>query len=219
MSPKNYSDEELVAIADEACSEAWQIVNSTTGWKEVKKNSKAVVVSKKNDKGKKIYKVTAKFDIPAEKLAKRLENVDTLAEWNTTLDLFEVLKRPSDSVVLSYQVTAEGGGASKIVSARDFIYVFKTVYKEEQGKKIFFQGGKSVDYPKKAAKSNLVRAWNGPGGQMVKPIDDEHCEFVWLLDCDYKGWIPSHILEIAMPIAQMQFVDCVEKLVNQLKDA
>jgi hypothetical protein len=74
------------------------------------------------------------------------------------------------------------------------------------------------------AKTNLnaffvcPRAWNGPGAQVVRPLanDANSCEFIWLMDCEYKGWIPSSILELAMPIAQLQFVDCVRKLALKL---
>ena len=32
------------------------------------------------------------------------------------------------------------------------------------------------------------------------------------MDCDYKGMIPSSIIEIAMPSAQLQMIDCINKL-------
>jgi hypothetical protein len=53
---------------------------------------------------------------------------------------------------------------------------------------------------------------------VVRPIpnDPNSCEFIWLMDCEYKGWIPGSILEIAMPMAQLQFVDCVRKLAQKL---
>ena len=38
------------------------------------------------------------------------------------------------------------------------------------------------------------------------------CKFVWLMDCDYKGMIPSSIIDIAMPSAQLQMIDCINKL-------
>ena len=63
------------------------------------------------------------------------------------------------------------------------------------------------------------RAWNGPGAQIIKPIPGEPdaCQFVWLMDCEYKGWIPASVLELAMPVAQLQFVDCVRKLAGNIK--
>lgn len=119
-------------------------------------------------------------------------------------------------MTVSYQVTAEGGPGG-IVSARDFVYCFKTGYKDNGA--IFVQGGMSVDSdlaPK--SPKGLVRAWNGPGAQIIRPLSDESgCEFIWLMDCDYRGWIPSHILDLAMPVAQLQFVECVRKLADGIK--
>lgn len=45
-------ESDLLKVVDEAWEEAWQIANSTDGWKE-EKTSKAgdIVVSKKNKKG------------------------------------------------------------------------------------------------------------------------------------------------------------------------
>ena len=47
----------------------------------------------------------------------------------------------NDHVSISYQVTAEGGGG--VVSARDFIFIYKNMMKGNT----FVQGGCSVDYP------------------------------------------------------------------------
>ena len=53
---------------------------------------------------------------------------------------------------------------------------------------------------------------------MVRPIPGEpnKCQVFWLLDCDYNGMIPSHIMEIAMPLAQIQFADCIRKLAKTI---
>ena len=53
---------------------------------------------------------------------------------------------------------------------------------------------------------------------MVRPLanDPSSCEFIWLMDCEYKGWIPNSILDLAMPVAQLQFVDCVRKLATKI---
>ena len=70
----------------------------------------------------------------------------------------------------------------------------------------------------KADKKN-VRAWNYPGGQAVKPDpngDANKCEFSWLMNIEFKGWLPGSIMELAMPQAQLQFVECVRKLAKTL---
>ena len=37
----------------------------------------------------------------------------------------------------------------------------------------------------------------------------------WLMDCEYKGWIPKSVLDFAMPFAQMQFVESVRDLAKR----
>ena len=103
-----------------------------------------------------------------------------------------------------------------MVSARDFVYASKKGYEGE----IFVMGGRSVEYKDAPSPSKIVRAVNGAGCQMVTPRaeDENTCMFVWLMDCDYKGWMPQSVLDIAMPIAQVQFIDCVRKLAEKLKE-
>ena len=99
-----------------------------------------------------------------------------------------------------------------MVSARDFIYLYKIGYEGQS----WLMGGRSVEYSEAPPSNGIVRAINGPGLQMVTPLEDNTCEIIWLMDCEYKGWIPSGILEIAMPIAQMDFLGCVRKMAKTL---
>jgi len=209
------TDTEYLEIAENAWQEAIEIARSTDGWKEEKSDKKTgdLVESKKNAKGKKIYRCKAKINMPAVLLVESLSATDKTTEWNNTLSEARVLKKLSDTVAISYQVTADGGGG--LVSARDFIYVSKTGYEGE----IFVMGGCSVDYKDGPSSSKIVRAVNGPGCQMVTPLSEENmCDLVWLMDCDYKGWMPQSVLDIAMPIAQTGFIESVRKLGLKLKE-
>ena len=120
-----------------------------------------------------------------------------------------------DNAKISYQMTMPAGPAG-VVSARDFIMI----YKSEKRGNTWMQGGISVDYadgPK--SPENVVRAWNHPGGQVVKPDpngDENKCEFMWLMNIEFKGKLPATIAEMAMPQAQIQFVECVRKLAKTL---
>ena len=107
-------------------------------------------------------------------------------------------------------MTSDGGGG--MVSSRDFVYAAKTGYKGD----VFVMGGRSVDYKDAPSSSKIVRceslppvcklwmtslifvclsrrAINGPGCQMILPVagDANSCTFIWLMDCDYKGWMPQ----------------------------
>ena len=39
------------------------------------------------------------------------------------------------------------------------------------------------------------------------------CEFIWLMDCDFKGSLPGSVVDIAMPMAQFTFANCIRNLV------
>ena len=121
------------------------------------------------------------------------------------------MQKVNDEVTVTYQVTA-GGGPGDIVSSRDFVLVYKSAYKNN----VYVQAGRSVDMPGAPTTPKAVRAENGPTGTVIKPLPDGKAEFRWLMDCDYKGMVPSGILEIAMPIAQMDFLACVRKMAKTL---
>jgi len=214
MTGKVLSDAELLKLVDEAFDECYEILfNDDDEWKEEKKNDNGdVVVSRKSKKGKKIYRVTAVIDIDAKKLSDRLSKMEGVTEWNKTLLKYQLLRRLNNKVTISYQVTM-GGGPGEIVSSREFVLVSKEEYKG----KVFVQAGCSVEnYPDAPKHPKAVRAENGPTGIVVKPLANGKCEFRWLMDCEYKGWIPNSILEIALPHAQLQFVDSVRKLAATL---
>jgi len=196
-------------IVEDAFDEAYEILYSEEGWKEEKKNDKGdIICSKKSKKGKRIWRVVAKIDCEAEKLSNKMKDTSDICEWNTTLTKHEILKNITGQVNVSYQVTSSGGP----VSARDFLLGTKIA--EKGG--AFLQAGQSVDIAEAPKPGSLVRAWNGPGGTAIKPLPGGKCEFRWLMDCDYKGWIPSSIMDVAMPFAQTQFVDSVRKLAATL---
>ena len=115
-----------------------------------------------------MYKVQVILDISPEKLIKTMENQKDLTSWNTTLTEHKCLKEFENSTArISYQVTTEAGPGG-VVSARDFIYIYKSDYRGKD----WMQGGVSVEYPGPKS-SKIVRAWNHPGGQFIRPCKDD----------------------------------------------
>merc|ERR1712045_805890 len=71
----------------------------------------------------------------------------------------------------------------------------------------------SVTVAEQPEVSGIVRAVHGPGCQMIVDTGAaDKCKFVWLMDCDYKGMIPGSVVDIVMPSAQLQMIDCINKL-------
>jgi len=209
------TDTEYIATASQALEEAWNHSINTEGWKQEKTDKKTedVVESKKNSAGRRIYRCRAKVAMPPKLLVEALSDTDHITELNLTLQESKILKKLSDGVAISYQVTKDSGGG--IVSSRDFIYCSKKEYKGD----VFVMGGMSVEYDGMPPSSKIVRAHNGPGCNTVSPVagDDNSCIFVWVMDCDFKGWMPQSVVDISMPIAQTQFIESVRALAKKLK--
>ena len=118
------SHEELVNTVNRAAEEAYEIILSTDGWKEVKSNEHGdTVVSKKSKSGRMIYRLHFVVDVAPDKLIPALQDISKITEWNKTLSTSEIVLEVNDAVAISYQITAEGGGG--VVSARDFILISK----------------------------------------------------------------------------------------------
>lgn len=69
----------------------------------------------------------------------------------------------------------------------------------------FVAGGCSLAFPELPPEEDLVRAWNHPGCMAVRPVagQPQVTTFQWLLDCDYGGWVPQHVLDLALPFSQV----------------
>ena len=88
---------EFQTTANEAFEEAYEILNSEDGWKEAKSNQHGdVVVTKKNKKGKNIYRVKAVIDVSPEKLIPALQDITNSTKWNKTLTKCEIVKELTD---------------------------------------------------------------------------------------------------------------------------
>ena len=115
-----------------------------------------------------MYKITVNIDAAPDKLIRAFENSKDITKWNTTLSKQEILKKfPNSNAKISYQVTTEAGPGG-VVSARDFIFIGKA---EKRGN-TWMEGGVSVEYPGPKT-SKIVRAWNYPGGQLVRSISGQ----------------------------------------------
>ena len=202
------TDEQIVEIVSAALDYAIELSGEEDGWEVEKEQGDAIVKIKKNKDNKKVWLCTATVDVAPKVLWDKLLDTDNLTSWNTTLTQSKTLKKLDGDVKVSYQVTSEGGGG--VVSARDFVYGSKTLVKDGT----FMIGGMSVEVAEQPEVKGCVRASHGPGCQIVQPVDGEagKSKFIWLMDCNYKGMIPSSIIEIAMPSAQLQMIDCIAKL-------
>jgi len=195
------SDQQIVDKVKAALDTAIGILNDKDGWKVEKEKDGATIKSKKNAEGRKVWMCEVVTPVAASKLWEKLQDTDSIASWNTTLTESRVLRHIGD-VKLSYQMTAEGGAG--LVSARDFVYGSKSEVQDG----LHIMAGCSVNLADQPEVSGRVRAVHGPGCQTVK-AEGDGCRFTWLMDCDYRGLIPGSVVELAMPAAQLQMVECI----------
>ena len=60
-----------------------------------------------------------------------------------------------------------------------------------------------------------MRAMHGPSCQVIEAAGPgRRSRYTWLMDCDYRGMMPVRIINIAMPVAQMRMVECINSLVR-----
>jgi len=213
------TDAEYIQEIEAAWQEGLDLANSSDGWKKEKqdKNSGDLVEMKKLSDGRKIYRGQTKINMPKKLLEEYLLDTDNVKGWNTTLEESRTLKNISDNVRITYQVTASAGGG--IVASRDFVYGSKVGTSGANGE-IFVIGGKSIDFADAPKDPKIVRAINGPGCHIVKSVEGEEnqCILIWLLNCDFKGMMPGYIADLSMPMAQTQFMECLRKLADKLKE-
>ena len=201
------SNDEIVATVTAALETAIQLVEDDD-WNDEIAEDGAVVKSKINKEGRKIFLCTAKVNVAPKVLEKKMMDIDNLTSWNKTITESRILKNLKKDVFVSYQVTAEGGAG--LVSARDFVYGGRAVHRE--GK--FIVGGMSVEFEGQPGVGERVRAWHGPSCQVIGPVDGapDMSSYTWLMDCEYRGMIPGSIINIALPRAQLIMIKSINTL-------
>ena len=121
-----------------------------------------------------------------------------------------MLERPSDDLMLTYQVTA---GQRPVVVPRDFLFLTST----QRIGSTFIAGGCSAEHKEYPVTSNRVRAWQFPTCMTVAPVTEDSSMFTWLLQCDFGGLLPLSILNAVMPYAIGLFISSLRKEVQRVK--
>ena len=75
-----------------------------------KEEKEAVVKTKKNKEGRKVWLCEATVNVGPAVLWAALADTDNLTSWNSTLTTSRVVRTLAEDVKVTYQVTSEGGG-------------------------------------------------------------------------------------------------------------
>ena len=167
LSMSDLTDQQIIDSVSSALKTAVALAEEEDGWTVAKEEEGAVVKTKKNKEGRKVWLCRATVNVDPAVLWAALIDTDSLTSWNTTLTTSKVLKTLAEDVKVTYQVTSEGGGG--VVSARDFVYGCQAQVVSDNKKII---GGLSLALSDQPEVSGVVRAVHGPGMQMVEDIGE-----------------------------------------------
>ena len=101
------SNDEIVATVTAALETAIQLVEDDD-WNDEIAEDGAVVKSKINKEGRKIFLCKAKVNVAPKVLEKKMMDIDNLTSWNKTITESRILKNLKKDVFVSFQVMAGG---------------------------------------------------------------------------------------------------------------
>ena len=87
----------------------------------------------------------------------------------------------------------------------------------------FVAGGCSLDFPglnDDKDEEIVVRAHHYPGCIVVRPIpggSKRVCTVQWLLESDYGGWVPSCVVNRALPFSQIMTLQSMKEAIEAME--
>ena len=160
-----------------------------------------------------------------EEVISVLMEYDKAVTWNPALAQTQILARPDEELMLTYQVTSphvshysDGcyqvtAGQRPFVTQRDFTFLVSSVM--EAG--VWVAGGSSLPLASLPPSDRYVRAWQHPTCMELRPAQGGHTRFTWLLQCDFGGLLPVSLLNMVMPYCIKLFTASLKKHLKKNK--
>merc|ERR1712098_872981 len=79
------SDQQIIDAVNEAVTYAMELAADAEGWKVEKEQGDAVIKTKKNKDGRKVWLCTATVNVSPSLLWEKMKDTDNLTSWNGTV--------------------------------------------------------------------------------------------------------------------------------------
>ncbi|XP_013387119.1 stAR-related lipid transfer protein 3-like isoform X1 [Lingula anatina] len=211
-------EQEYQRLAGGLFATAMQLYENEEGWKldngDEKDLSSGCVYSKQlPELGGKFFKLKGVVNTTPQKGFEEIYfNTEDSPAWNPTVLESKILQVIDEHTDVLYNIAAEAAGG--MVSARDFVNL--RCWKEMNG--MMISVSKGVTHPDMPEQKKYVRGENGPGCWVFKavPGDPNKSEFVWIVNTNLKGWLPTYLIDQAMSGVLMDFFKYFNQRINYL---
>ncbi|KAF1330251.1 Steroidogenic acute regulatory protein, partial [Globisporangium splendens] len=183
---------EIVENGEKATDKVIELSLITDGWTSEQSTYEDVVLHSRDGKPARIYKCETEFDLSPDELFDELfGRFETSSTWNITAAQNNILQPLSENTDLVHLVTAPA--LSGMITSRDFIN--SRTWRKYNGGYVIGSvcAGKNLLKTTKG----ITRGENGATGFIILPHETSpfKSRFVWILNCDIKGYFPGSLLK------------------------
>ncbi|DAZ94124.1 TPA: hypothetical protein N0F65_010368 [Lagenidium giganteum] len=189
LSPQQ--ETQILTLADTAMDKVWELGISDDGWTSEQSTMEDVKLHSRDHKPVRIFKCETVIDLSAEELFDVLHGqFEQSSSWNVTAAENKIIKVLDETTDVVHLVTAPALGG--MVTSRDFINTRK--WRRQGGG--FLIGSTCAGKNLLKTEKGITRGENGPTGFIILPHDSspDKCRFIWVMNCDIKGYFPSSVI-------------------------
>ncbi|KYN07617.1 PREDICTED: steroidogenic acute regulatory protein-like [Cyphomyrmex costatus] len=162
----------------------------------------------------KVMKIMGIIDAPASILIDLLfDDVEEQVSWNKLVTESIILQYIDENTDIVYQATSPFGGG--IITARDFVILR---HRKKYGN-YYITSGVSVSTASVEVRPNMTRGENGISCFATEELPDEasKCRFTWILNTNFKGWIPQTVVDKSLSTGLVNFMTYLREHLNDLQ--
>ncbi|KAM4702932.1 steroidogenic acute regulatory protein, mitochondrial-like [Rhinophrynus dorsalis] len=195
--------------ADDTLHNAMAMLAQQEGWKaEMRQANGDWILSKTFPKIGKVFRAEAVIDSPTDHIYTQLfEKLEQMGKWNPSISKVQILQRIGKDTLLTREVTSEN--PVNLISQRDFVSVRHCCRKGSS----YYLIGTATQSELMPPQKGIIRAEAGLTCIVLRPLDGDKkkTHMTWLLNLDFKGWIPKSVTEQALSKSQADFITHLRK--------
>uniref|UniRef100_A0A672YSN5 START domain-containing protein 1 n=1 Tax=Sphaeramia orbicularis TaxID=375764 RepID=A0A672YSN5_9TELE len=192
-----------VQQGQDAMQKALDMLSKTEGWKtEITESNGVEICSKVMAGTRKVFRLQVVLDADVDELYDILfVRVEEMHQWNPSIQQVKILQRVGPETIITHEVSA--GTAGNLIGQRDFLSVRHSC----RQRSCAYLGGAAIQLESLPPQTGFVRAEDGPTCIIIEALDEDssRSRFTWLLNMDVKGWLPTSLVNQALPRAQLDF--------------